>query len=112
MSSPDISFGAGDTTPTIARKLLDEDGNPIDLSGVGTSVAIRYRDKDQLTSEVTEAVAIAQTADVATIGDVIWTPGGARVAGDYNTNWIVTTAGGPRTVPPGRYLWMQVQPAP
>lgn len=113
MSAPDIHFGAGDTAPVIIDKLYGSDGNPLDLSGVGTTVVIRYRDKDQLAPEVTETVAITQTADVATTGDIAWTPSGARAAGDFNSNWIVTLTGGLiLTIPNDRYMWMLVQAKP
>lgn len=109
--SPDIFFGAGDLAPVITDTLFGPGGEPLDLTGA--TVVIRYRDKDQMTDEVIESVTIMQTTDPATLGDIAWTPVAAAVAGDYNTNWIVTLPGSkPMTIPNDRYLWMQVLPAP
>lgn len=83
-----IARPAGDTEPVEAGQLTDEDGNPVDLSGVTSPTLVAFM-QDAVTGAAASPASIPITLDTPATGSYSWdcsdTTGlGALAAGAYH----------------------------
>lgn len=91
---PDFTIRRGDTAPTVKAQLLDDNGQPVDLSNV-------YQVKFEMKSKSRDLEGQCKLID-SQEGRVEyqWDPGDTRVARDYDAHFIVEYQDGRKlTVP-------------
>jgi hypothetical protein len=111
MSAADFEIGQGDTDVPWTEPIFDEGGNPVDLTGVGTTVALHYRIDDESAPAVDVTGAVVGSVAPAA-AQYLFQSSDTAVPGTYNANWRITLPSGERlTFPPDRHMTFTVLPA-
>ncbi len=108
MSGDRFYIAQGDTLPAISATLLQEDGEPANLTGA--AVVFRMKNIEQ---SVRISARVIGTATIVEAGAgkvrYDWKPGETAIAGLYLAEWVVTIGGAVSTYPNSRYLLVQIR---
>jgi|AntDeeMinimDraft_5_1070356.scaffolds.fasta_scaffold02199_11 hypothetical protein len=89
---------AGDTLPNIRGELLDDDGNPADVSGSTITFNLEKRNGANVLTESASTVNGGQDGVV----EYDWTPGDTDTPGAYRAEFVVDYGNGDKETFPNR----------
>jgi|SRR6185437_3820267 len=99
--SPDISLAAGDRQPAFVRTWVDEDGNPVDLTGY--TVTFSMQDHGRANAPITGPVVVTNTpGGIPAVLTYDWGATDTAIAALYDAEFVATKAGSQMTFPTTR----------
>lgn len=115
MAEPDFTIRQDDTASTLARTLVDVDGNPVDISGATVTFTLVPIGGGEALLDAAEANNDQDPEEPSTLGNVSydWTPPyDTETPGFYLGTWTVTFGGGAvQSFPNTGYLLVHITPA-
>jgi len=103
-----FSIKKGDTLPKLRMRLTDTDGVALDLTGA--TVLFRMKPKNGGAVKVTRAGAVV-SPPTGGIVEFTWQTGDTDTVERYSAEWVLTYAGGVRTVPSSSFVAVVVYEA-
>jgi hypothetical protein len=112
MAAPDFFLGQGDLEPLIEDRLVDDQGDPIQLDPDNDRVFALWQRKDRsdVLHQAQGAILALDPEDLTSPNvQYAWQAGDSDIVGDYDFQWRVLFADGKiLTVPNDRTIWLQI----
>jgi hypothetical protein len=100
-ASADLTLKHGDLLPVFRRKLRDERGFPLDLTGTSVTFRLRAEDGDTLKVNASASIVDAEKGIV----EYRWAGSDTDTLGRYSAEFVLD---GPRTLPPRGFYTIEV----